>query len=244
MRYAVFDIETRIDKTLVRNTFFRSEPIDDETAYGRMRQRLLEEQSGRSDFFPLSCHVPISVAVGEVDDDLVLTGVETLAAEPYSEELLARVFWERLERFKGCLVSFNGRSFDLPVMELAALRYGCAAPAYFNEPRGHRNRYGSAHYDLYDFLSNYGAYRLRGGFHLLAQLAGLPGKGSTDGSMVQEMWEAGRLDAIHRYCRDDVIQTYFLLLRVERMRGRITAAQYDSAFAATAPFRSEIGWSS
>ena len=29
-----------------------------------------------------------------------------------------RAFWEHLEGFDGTLVSFNGRGFDLPVLEL------------------------------------------------------------------------------------------------------------------------------
>ena len=51
-----------------------------------------------------------------------------------------REFWARAERFAGCLVSFNGRRFDLPVLELAALRYGISAPAYFAEARGRHAR--------------------------------------------------------------------------------------------------------
>ena len=238
MRYAIFDIETRIDKALVRSTMFRGEDLDENEAYARMRQRLLEDTG--NDFFPVSFHVPVSIAVGNVED-WTLTGVDTLGAEKYSEEAIVQAFWQRLERFNGTLVSFNGRTFDLPVMELQALRYACPAPSYFNTPRGHRSRYSDVHYDLYDFLSNYGAYRIRGGFDLLAKLAGLPGKTGVDGSKVQEMWEAGQLDAIHRYCRHDVIQTYFLFLRVELMRGRLTREQHDAAQAATAAFRDELG---
>lgn len=241
MKFAIFDCETRIDKALVRSTFFRGEEVDEEEAYARMRQRLLDEREGRSDFFPVSCHVPISIAIGNVDEHWMLTGVETLGAADYSEEGIVRAFWQRLERFRGTLVSFNGRTFDLPVLELQALRYGCPAPRYFGEARGYRHRYSEQHYDLYEFLTNYGAYRVRGGFDLLAKLAGLPGKTGIDGSMVQGMWETGELEAIHLYCRRDVIQTYFLLLRVELMRGRLTAEQYAAASAAAAPFRDEIG---
>ncbi len=242
MRYAIFDIETRIDKDLLRRAFFRGEPITPEEAYHRMREQLLAASGGRSDFFPLSCHVPISIAIGDVNSDWVLTGVETLGAADYSEENIVREFWQRVERFKGTLVSFNGRNFDLPVLELQALRYGCPAPNYFNDPRGHRHRYSESHYDLYDFLTNYGAHKVRGGFDLLAKLVGLPGKMSLDGSKVQELWEAGELATIHRYCRQDVIQTYFLFLRIELMRGRLRPSQYDAALAASAAFGAEIGW--
>src|SRR5207253_7745845 len=124
--------------------------------------------------------------------------------------------------------------------ELLALRPGCITPRYFKG--GFRYRYSDVdHYDLYDFVTNFGAFSVRGGFHLLAQLVGLPGKGAVDGAGVQALWESGRLADIHAYCRRDVIQTYFLFLRLELMRGRITPDQHATAQAATEAFRAELG---
>jgi hypothetical protein len=237
MRYTVVDIETRIEKTLVRAVYFPHAELSDEDAYEQARQQLKEEQG--NDFFPLSFHVPISIAVGQVNDERILTAVESLQENDYSEEGLVRTFWQRFERFPGSLVTFNGRNFDLPVLELQALKYGCQAQRYFGSKA--RNRYAEeGHYDLYDFLTNYGAHRLRGGFHVLARLIGLPGKMEIDGSMVQQLWEDGRLVDIHRYCRHDVIQTYFLFLRIELMRGRLTQTQYEHALAQTVSFRKEV----
>jgi predicted PolB exonuclease-like 3'-5' exonuclease len=237
MQYTVIDIETRIDKTLVQAIYFPHKEVSAEDAYAQVRQRLQEEQ--RNDFFPLSFHVPISIAVGQVNEERVLTAVETINDTDYSEESIVRTFWQRLERFHGTLITFNGRNFDLPVLELQALKYGCQAPRYFAGKT--RYRYSEdGHYDLYDFLTNYGVYRLRGGFHVLAKLIGLPGKTEIDGSQVQQLWEAGRLQDIARYCRHDVIQTYFLFLRVELLRGRFTIEQYEHALSQTTRFRQEI----
>ena len=238
MRYTIVDIETRIDKGLVRAIYFPHAEVSEEDAYPQVRERLRQEQG--NDFFPLSFHIPISIAVGQVNDERVLTVVETVNENDYSEEAIVRVFWQRLERFPGTLVTFNGRNFDLPVLELQALKYGCQAPRYFSGKA--RNRYAEeGHFDLYDFLTNHGVHRLRGGFNLLAKMIGLPGKTEIDGSMVQQLWQDGRLDNIHRYCRHDVIQTYFLFLRVELLRGRFTAEQYAHALAQTVGFREELG---
>ncbi|MGH7965015.1 MAG: ribonuclease H-like domain-containing protein [Candidatus Binatia bacterium] len=237
MRYTILDIETRIDKGLARVVYFSHAEMSDEEAYVQARRRLQEEQG--NDFFPLSFHIPISIAVGQVNDERMLTTVETINTENYSEESIIRTFWQRLERFQGALVTFNGRNFDLPVLELQALKYGCQAARYFSGKS--RNRYAEeGHYDLYDFLTNYGVHRLRGGFNLLAKLIGLPGKTEIDGSMVQQMWQDGRLDDIHRYCRHDVIQTYFLFLRIELVRGRLTSEQYEHVLAQTMEFRAEL----
>ena len=76
---------------------------------------------------------------------------------------------------------------------------------------------------------------------LLLKMIGLPGKMEVDGSQVQDLYEQGRLDEIHRYCRNDVVQTYFLFLRVELMRGRIDEAGYRFAREASAHFLDELG---
>jgi predicted PolB exonuclease-like 3'-5' exonuclease len=236
LSYAIFDIETRIDKRLVNETLFRGEGLSDEVAFERLRNDLLENRG--NDFFPLSFHVPISIAVGTVSGEYRLQSVETIAEHEYDEERLVREFWERVERFRGCLVTFNGRQFDLPVLELQALRYGCVVPHYFGEDSPYRRRYQvGKHLDLHELLTNFGTYRIRGGFDLLLRAIGLPGKGAVDGSRVQQMWQDGRLAEIHAYCRRDVIQTYFLLLRVELMRGRITPEHYERVLAESADYR-------
>jgi predicted PolB exonuclease-like 3'-5' exonuclease len=241
MNFAIFDIETRIDKALIQSVMYPHEDVTEEEAYQRFRQQIRAERDNHSDFLPIAFHVPISIVVGNVAADYTLTAVEVLCAQDYSEEGIVCEFWRRVEIFPGTLVSFNGRAFDLPVLEMQALRYGCQAPRYFNEKYGHRYRYSEErHYDLFDFLSNVGAHRIRGGFNLLARLIGLPGKTWVDGSMIQGLWEAGQLSLIHTYCRQDVIQTYGLFLRIELMRGRLTSEAYQAAWDAAAPFRAEL----
>lgn len=232
MRFAVVDIETRIDKRLLRDSLYPGEQMDEQQAYLRLRDEL------GGGFFPTSLHVPISIAVGNVNEDHILESVESLAAESYSEAGLVRDFWRRAEHFSGCLVTFNGRGFDLPVLELQALRHGISAPAHFAQ---RARRSDDHHLDLQDFLTNHGDFRIRGGLNLLMKSIGMPGKTGIDGSQVQELFEAGRMEEIHRYCRSDAIQTYFLFLRVQLMRGRIDQARYQSASAACASFLDEIG---
>jgi 3'-5' exonuclease len=238
MDFAIIDIETRIDKQLLNRVFFAHDNISDDDAYLRFREEL---RNRGGDFLPLTLHVPISIAIGEVSSEHILRGVETLGRPDYSEEDLVRRFWARLEDFRGCLVSFNGRRFDLPVLELAAMRWRISAPRYFDDADSARWRGSEHHLDLCEYLTNFGEVGLRGGMDLLLKMMGLPGKLAMNGAMVQDYFESGRLDEIHRYCRTDVVQTYFLFLRVELMRGRLNQASYEAAYSAASHFLEEVG---
>jgi 3'-5' exonuclease len=238
MAFAVFDVETRVDKHLLNQVYFDGQGLSDSEAFDRYREDLRRRRD--SDFFPITLHLPISIAIGNVDDNYVLNAVETLALGDYSEETLVREFWTRAERFAGTLVTFNGRRFDIPVLELAALRLGIAAPVHFGDESLARNRHSAArHFDLFDYLTNFGAVSLAGGMNLLLKMIGMPGKSGMDGSMVQEYFETGRLQEIHRYCRNDVVQTYFLFLRVALLRGEIDEQLYRAASDASQHFMFE-----
>jgi predicted PolB exonuclease-like 3'-5' exonuclease len=238
MEFAIFDIETRVDKPLLNRVFFAHDTISDEEAYLRFREDL---RNRGGDFFPLTLHLPISIAIGDVSGDHTLRSVQTLKSPGNTEEGLVREFWSRLENFPGCLVSFNGRRFDLPVLELAALRWGISAPRYFDDCESPRRRDSlERHLDLCEYLTNFGEVGFRGGMDLLLKMLGLPGKLVMNGAMVQERFDSGQLEEIHRYCRTDVVQTYFLFLRVELMRGRLDQASYDAACSAAAPFLEDL----
>ncbi len=231
--YLVFDIETQIDKDLVRGAFHPQPEVSAELAYERLR----DEYDGG--FLPVTVHAPVSVVLGWVSSGRLLEKVQVLRADEAGEEALVREFWKLVGRFRGTLVSFSGRIFDLPVMELRALRFGLSLPWHFSGKSGFRGR-NDRHDDLYDVLSNRGAARLRGGLDLLAKLVGLPGKGAVSGAMVQELWERGDFDTVHRYCRRDVIQTYYLFLHVERLRGRLEGSELGRLEEATRDFRVEL----
>ncbi|MBN2373614.1 3'-5' exonuclease [bacterium] len=243
MNYAVIDIETRIDKALVKEVYESGSSISDDEAYENARQRILEESSGRTDFFPVPFHIPVSIVIGQVNETMEMTNITVLGEEQrdFSPRTLTTLFWERLERFKGALVSFNGRGFDLPVLELQALKYGLSLRRYFDPLSGCRHRYSdSGHFDLMDFLTNYGAFFIKGGLNVLCKMVGLPGKEKVKGGDVQGLWEKGSFDQIHRYCRKDVIQTYFLFLRVELLRGKIDQVIYETSFKKSQPFMDEL----
>jgi predicted PolB exonuclease-like 3'-5' exonuclease len=167
------------------------------------------------------------VAVGKVAPDFRLVDVVTLDEPQYRSHVITENFWRGWEMYKQpTLVSFNGRSFDLPLLELAAFRYGLSLPRWF-EAKGKsydqpRSRYNTqSHVDLHELLTNFGASRFTGGLNLAANLLGKPGKMDVQGDMVQDMCDAGRLDEINDYCRCDVLDTYFVFLRSRVLMGQL-----------------------
>lgn len=234
MGFVIMDIETRVDKVLLRDALYPG--ATPEEAYEQHCAELREKYG--SDFVSIPFHVPIVIALGVVDAQYKLSKVETLVAStPDEERAIVEEFWRRHAAFaakKGTLVTFNGRGFDVPVLELRALHHRIAIGHHTEPKYGARYRFQTDHHlDLQEFLDNYGATRLRGGLDVLLRLCGLSGKGEVHGSDVQRLYEAGKLDRIARYCAHDVVGTFILFLRVQIMRGLIQADLAETALSAS-----------
>lgn len=228
VRYLVFDIETISDGKLIARIRYPSEGLTPEAAIARYRDELLRKFD--TDFVPYTFQVPISIAVAKVDADFELLDLVVLDPPQFRPHKITEGFWRGWEHYKRpTLVSFNGRSYDLPVLELAAFRYGISAPAWFGGVKSFeqpRNRYNvDYHLDLHDLLTNFGASRFTGGLNLAASILGKPGKMDVMGYMVQDYYQAGKLQEINDYCRCDVLDTYFVFLRSRVLVGRLTVDQ-------------------
>lgn len=224
--YLVFDIETVGDGDLIRRVKYPESSLSPAEAVLQFQAELLE-QTGR-DVLPPTFTLPVAVAVGKVTSDFQLTDLTVLDAPEYRPQQITERFWQGWSHYdRPCFVTFNGRGYDLPVMELAAYRYGISLPSWFNvESRTYeqaRNRYNiSRHIDLQDLFSNFGAMRMNGGLNLMASLIDKPGKSGVDGSQVQQMFFDGQLEEINDYCRCDVLDTYFVFLRSRVLLGQLT----------------------
>lgn len=224
--YLIFDVETIGDGELISRVKYPDLGLDAAAALRRFRDELLE-QTGR-DVLPFTFVLPISVAVVKVGPDFELLDVAVLDEPLYRPHVIAQGFWQGWRHYeRPMLITFNGRGYDVPVLELAAYRYGIPLPDWFNTQaptyEQFRNRYNkTSHLDLMDFFSNYGATRVTGGLNLLANLIGKPGKSGVDGSQVQDMYDAGQVKEINDYCRADVLDTYFVFLRTRVLQGQLS----------------------
>jgi predicted PolB exonuclease-like 3'-5' exonuclease len=154
--------------------------------------------------------------------------IEALGAPHIGERTEAKLisdFIEKIGQLLPQLVTFNGHSFDLPVLRYRAMVNRVSAGGLQVRPYFHR--YADDALDLCDVLGSYVAGS-RVKLDEVSKILGLTGKpDGVDGSRVEEMVLAGMIDEVARYCESDVLNTYRVWLIYELFRGSITAAELD-----------------
>lgn len=134
------------------------------------------------------------------------------------------------------LVTWNGRTFDLPVIALRSLKHKISIPWYYKN-RDVRYRYSTeGHLDLMDFLSDYGACK-NARLGDVARLCGLPGKTDMSGDQVGVLHARALADPsldrelrsrVARYCLQDTLQTALIFVRTRHLLGKITPETHDA----------------
>jgi 3'-5' exonuclease len=226
-----FDIETVPDVEGLRRLHELDGSLSDRQVADMAFQ--LRRQKAGHDFLPLHLHrvIAISCALREGDGFKVWS----IGAAGDAEGTLIQRFFDGLDKYTPQLVSWNGGGFDLPVLHYRGLIQGVKAIRYWDTGEDNRDfkynnylsRYHMRHCDLMDLLALYQP-RANAPLSDLAQLAGLPGKLGMDGGDVWEAYQAGRHAEIRNYCETDVVNTYLLFLRFQRMRGILEDEQYRS----------------
>ncbi len=231
----VFDIETIPDVA----GFSRIHDLDTATlpASEIAEMALLaRRQASGSDFMPLHLHriVAISCVLRGVDqsggDQLK---VWSLGEAHSTEAELIQRFYDGIERYTPQLVSWNGGGFDLPVLHYRGLIHGITASRYWDwgdddkefKWNSYLGRYHTRHLDLMDVLAMYQP-RASAPLDQMAKLCGFPGKLGMDGSKVFETFQQGQIDAIRNYCETDVMNTWLVYLRFQKMRGTLSETAY------------------
>ena len=205
--YLVLDIETVPDPALYA-------PPDAATGAGSGADR---------PFPPLHAHRPIVLGALWLDQDYRFRRLGVIG-EHKDEKAMLEDFSGFVARHQPDLVTYNGRSFDLPVLALRSLRHGVAMSWYYQGRARHRYS-EEGHLDLCDMLSDHGAARSLS-LDTVARLIGLPGKVGVDGSQVEGLYHDGQLAAIKSYCLADVAQTGLLLLRFRLLQGAMSPKDY------------------
>jgi predicted PolB exonuclease-like 3'-5' exonuclease len=146
-----------------------------------------------------------------------------------SEKELIASFVDRIAGLSPQLVTFNGSSFDLPVLRYRAMVHGVAAPGLAARPYFHR--YTEDAIDLCDVLASFSS-QAKAKLHELCRVMGLPGKpDGISGAEVEKYYRDGHIREIAEYCESDVLNTYRLWLRYELFRGALSRADFETSEA-------------
>jgi predicted PolB exonuclease-like 3'-5' exonuclease len=142
------------------------------------------------------------------------------------KELIAS-FVDRIAKLTPQLVTFNGNTFDLPVLRYRAMIHAVAAPGLTARP--YFNRYTEDALDLCDVLSSF-APHTKASLNELSRIMGLPGKPeSMDGTEVERYFLDGKIKEIADYCESDVVNTYRVWLRYELFRGNLCEMAFQAS---------------
>ena len=225
----VFDIETVPDAAGLRKVWELDDAVSEDAVVELAMQR--RRQATGSDFLPthLQKVVAVSCALRERDS----LRIWSLGGPQDGEREIVQRFFDGIEKYTPQLVSWNGGSFDLPVLHYRALVHGVAGCCYWDLGDGDREfrynnylgRFHTRHIDLMDLLAGY-VNRAWAPLTEVAQLCGLPGKLGMDGSQVYPAWKRGEIEAIRNYCETDVANTYALFQRFQLIRGLLTPEAY------------------
>jgi predicted PolB exonuclease-like 3'-5' exonuclease len=231
----VFDIESIPDIAGLRA--LRDVPADvaDAEVYSAWLQE--RKENGQSDFVPLHLQRVLVISC-------VFRNAEGLRVHSFvdrdnaSEGKVVQSFFKTVEQKTPQLVSWNGGGFDLPVLHYRGLRHGVVAGKYWDMGEDDRefkwnnyiSRYHMRHLDLMDLLAMYQP-RASAPLDAMAKLCGFPGKMGMDGSQVYPAFLEGKLEDIRRYCETDVMNTYLVYCRFQKMRGGFTEAEYEQEIA-------------
>lgn len=240
MKFAVLDLETIPCQSLPAECL----PVFDESTVAvgnlkdpfKIREKLDEARTKfdadldkRLSVDPDYCEVCCAVVTVVTDSS---PGGETFwwTNQPDSELRLIIAVWDwisTMARNGIPIVTFNGSSFDLPVLVKRAMYNDVSVSPHLIKSLMARQEYNSSHYDLMQLLAqrspfsgklearklNFYLKRFGIGSKSVGLIASAPTE-IDDGSMVYPAWKEGRMEAIVEYCKQDVFQTAELFRRV------------------------------
>lgn len=134
--------------------------------------------------------------------------------KPATEKEMLEVFWQGVLKYDQ-VVTFNGRSFDIPFMMLRSAING-VRPSKNLMP--YRYATDTNHLDLYDQLTFYGSSRKKGTLHLFCRAFGIPSPKDqgVDGEDVTRLFNDKEYLKIAKYNVGDIRATRELYLYWEK----------------------------
>lgn len=228
-RILVFDLETVPDLSVI---YPLTGKIFDKPEEGKTILDDYHTERYKSDFpkHPFHKIVAISCLCAEITKDGPhLKWVKSVGDEEDGEPEIISRFLEYLFKAEATLVSFNGRSFDLPVIKYRAMKHNLQAKflSFGTKWESYTQRYAPEwHCDMLEQLTDYGASG-KVSLHEAASAFSIPGKIDVSGGGVWDLYKDGKIKEIRDYCETDVMSTYLLYLRWLLLINKINKEVHD-----------------
>lgn len=221
MRTLVFDIETigeewgALDEVTQKSL---SRWIDRSLKSESEREAGMKDLQEGLGFSPLTGSI---VAIGFYDVEEDIGGVyfqgdqtsedfddDTFTFKKRTEKEMLEDFWEGAEKYDA-FVSFNGRGFDVPFLNLRSAIHGLRPSKDLMEGRYLYQQKLMKHIDLQDQMTYYGAMHRRPSLHMFCRAFGIvsPKEEGIAGDDVTELFNAKKFRDIAKYNARDVIAT-------------------------------------
>lgn len=214
----VFDIETIPCLDTGRRLYPELNTLNDDQALNALIH-IREAEAGNS-FMRHPLHKVACLSFLWIDNDALT--LKSLSLNHMHENDILCIFLRAFAK-KPILVSWNGASFDLPVLLYRMAHHNINAAALTqaaNKNQDYLNRYSDKHIDLMEKFS-FGVWNNKQKLDTIAALCGIAGKGDVDGAQVLPMVQAGNWEKLTTYCESDVINTWLLYLRWQQLNGKI-----------------------
>lgn len=214
----IFDIETIPDVATGKRLYPEIASLDEEQALTALIA--LREQEASSPFMRQPLHKIACLSFLWVEQGQMT--LRSLSLENHSEEQILQTFFRAFEK-QPILVSWNGKGFDIPVIMYRALQYDISVPKFFADTgdmkyNNYTNRYHDRHTDLMLKMAMGATYQP---LDIVASLCSFAGKQDIDGTMVVGLVQNAEWETLSTYCESDVINTWLLYLRWQRLTGKM-----------------------
>lgn len=170
------------------------------------------ERLEKSALYPWTARI---VALGWCYEGDTAVQVRTCNHESFERTALTE-FWNVVRDERGTvlpLVTFNGRTYDLPLLMARSMLLGVPHPTLSLD------RYRSPHVDILDRLTWLGTLEMRS-LQWFARRFGLDTSDAFSGALVAQLVEDGNWDAIVTHCESDVTLTRQLAERIGVLKRR------------------------
>jgi len=166
------------------------------------------------DFAPLALHEPVVIVWLDFDSDNMTLDLHIYRKVDGCPDVEADALFALSQSLRKAhrVVTWNGRGFDMPLLNIRALVHRVNWAFWQNMNHRYANfKKDLVHYDLMDLLGDQGGARGIGFDHVRA-LLGFAGKYDMHGGDVKDIWPTDP-DRVVTYCVEDVWELWLTYLR-------------------------------